>query len=89
VTGIWQRFRVTNTSQYDLFNEDLALDPASGAVHACANAGPGAGGMTSFDGLRWTGATSRTVSAIPSRFPATTARRSACGRRPAWSRLTT
>lgn len=54
-TGLWQRYRVTNTSQYDLFNTDLALDPASGAVHACANAGPGAGGMTSFDGLRWTG----------------------------------
>ena len=55
VTGIWQRYRVTNTSQYDFFNEDLAVDPVSGAIYACANAGPGAGGMTSFDGLRWTG----------------------------------
>ena len=54
-TGLWQRHRVTNTSQYDTFNTDLALDPASGRVVACANAGPGLGGMTVFDGVRWTG----------------------------------
>lgn len=54
-TGLWQRYRVTNTSQYDFFNDDLAIDPGSGAVYACANAGPGIGGMTIFDGVRWTG----------------------------------
>lgn len=54
-SGLWQRYRVTNTSQYDLFNEDLAIDPATGDVYACANAGPGTGGLTRFDGERWTG----------------------------------
>ena len=55
MTGLWQRYRVTNTSQYDLFNADLSLDPATGDVYACANAGPGVGGMTQFDGTRWIG----------------------------------
>jgi len=54
-TGLWQRYRVTNTSQYDLFNNDLTLDPESGRVWACANAGPGFGGATMFDGERWSG----------------------------------
>jgi hypothetical protein len=54
-TGNWQRHRVTNSSQYDSFNTDLSLDPASGRVYACANAGPGIGGMTMFDGVRWVG----------------------------------
>lgn len=54
-TGTWQRYRITNTSQYDSFNSDLAIDAASGAVHACANAGGGVGGMTRFDGERWQG----------------------------------
>jgi hypothetical protein len=55
VTGVWQRYRITNTSQYDFFNRDLDIDPASGAVYACANAGSGVGGMTRFDGERWLG----------------------------------
>jgi hypothetical protein len=54
-TGLWQRYRVTNTSQYDTSNEDLSLDPVTGHVYACANAGPGIGGMTKFDGARWIG----------------------------------
>ncbi|HLP82799.1 MAG TPA: hypothetical protein VK157_00480 [Phycisphaerales bacterium] len=54
-TGQWQRYRVTNTSQFDFFNNDLSIDQATGHVYACANAGPGAGGMVSFDGTRWTG----------------------------------
>jgi hypothetical protein len=54
-TGVWQRYRVTNTSQYDSFNNDLSLDPATGRVWASANAGPGFGGLTSYDGVRWTG----------------------------------
>ncbi len=54
-TGLWQRYRVTNTSQFDFFNNDLTIDPATGHVWACANAGTGAGGMTQFDGTRWIG----------------------------------
>ncbi|MCC7142192.1 MAG: hypothetical protein IT349_08840 [Candidatus Eisenbacteria bacterium] len=54
-TGQWQRYRVTNTSQYDLWNNDLSIDPTTGNVYACANAGGGFGGMTRFDGTRWTG----------------------------------
>jgi hypothetical protein len=54
-TGAWQRYRITNTSQYDFFNRDLDIDAASGAVLACANAGSGVGGMTRFDGARWSG----------------------------------
>lgn len=54
-TGLWQRYRVTNTSQYDNWNNDLSIDPATGHVYACANAGPGVGGMTMFDGTRWIG----------------------------------
>ena len=54
-TGVWQRYRVTNTSQFDLFNNDLAINAQTGDVYACANAGPGVGGMVKFDGTRWTG----------------------------------
>ncbi len=54
-TGLWQRYRVTNTSQYGSFNSDLSLDPVSGDVYASANAGPDVGGMTKFDGTRWIG----------------------------------
>ncbi|MFN0150132.1 MAG: FlgD immunoglobulin-like domain containing protein [bacterium] len=54
-TGVWQRYRVTNTSQFDLFNNDVAIDPQTGDVYACANAGPAIGGMVKFDGTRWTG----------------------------------
>lgn len=55
VSGLWQRHRVTNSGQFDTSNSDLAIDPATGDVYACANAGPGVGGMTRFDGVRWTG----------------------------------
>lgn len=54
-TGHWQRYRVTNTSQFDYFNNDLTTHQESGEVWATANAGPGAGGMTHFDGTRWSG----------------------------------
>ena len=54
-TGLWQRYRVTNSSQYDSFNTDSAHRPGHRDVYACANAGPGVGGMTKFDGVRWTG----------------------------------
>ena len=54
-TGQWQRYRVTNTSQYDFFNNDVAVDQATGRVAACANAGAGYGGVVVFDGTRWIG----------------------------------
>lgn len=54
VTGQWQRYRITNTSQFDFFNNDLTVR-ADGTMYATANAGPGAGGMVKFDGQRWTG----------------------------------
>ena len=53
-TGAWQRYRITNTSQYELFANDLTLG-TDGTVFATANAGPGYGGMVAFDGIRWTG----------------------------------
>lgn len=54
-TGQWQRYRLTNTSNFDQFNSDLALDPVNGHVYAGANAAPGVGGMVRFDGARWVG----------------------------------
>lgn len=54
-TGQWQRYRVTNTSNFDSFNRDLTIDPGNGHVFAGANASPGVGGMVRFDGTRWTG----------------------------------
>lgn len=53
-TGVWQRYRVTNTSMYDFFSNDLSLD-ADGGVWACANAGPGTGGLAHFIDGRWKG----------------------------------
>ncbi|MBL9032547.1 MAG: hypothetical protein JNM80_12680 [Phycisphaerae bacterium] len=54
-TGLWQRYRVTNTSQFEFFNNDLTVSQVTGEVWACANAGSGVGGMVRFDGTRWTG----------------------------------
>jgi hypothetical protein len=53
-TGQWQRYRVTNTSNFDDFNRDLTIDPVNGYVYTGANAAPGVGGMVRFDGTRWT-----------------------------------
>lgn len=55
LTGTWQRFRITNTGNFDDFNRDLTLDAADGGVYTTANAGGGVGGMVRFDGTRWTG----------------------------------
>lgn len=55
ITGNWQRYRVTNTSQFDFFNLDLAISPQTGEVFATANANSDTGGMVKFDGIRWTG----------------------------------
>lgn len=54
ITGQWQRYRVTNTSQFEFFNNDIAIDPVTGDMYACANAATGIGGMVKFDGTRWT-----------------------------------
>jgi len=53
-TGIWQRYRITNTSQIDYFVEDLSLDNQGNAWFT-GNAGTGVGGFQKFDGERWTG----------------------------------
>ena len=55
LTGEWSRYRITNCSQFDNFSNDLSIDSVTGEVYACANAGPGVGGMVKFDGERWTG----------------------------------
>jgi hypothetical protein len=54
VTGNWQRYRITNTSQIDYFVEDFSLD-SDGNVWFTGNAGTGIGGFQKFDGVRWTG----------------------------------
>ncbi len=55
VTGSWQRYRITNTGHFDNFTRDLTIDAEHDFVYAGANAGPGVGGMTRFDGKRWVG----------------------------------
>ncbi len=60
LTGAWQRYRVTNTSQYGFWNDDLALDEVTGDLYAGGNAGTGVGGMMRFDGQRWQGWNSAT-----------------------------
>jgi streptogramin lyase len=53
-TGLWQRYRITNTSQIDYWIYDLSID-TQGNVWMTGNAGSGAGGFQKFDGTRWTG----------------------------------
>ncbi len=54
ITGEWQRYRITNTSQIDYFVEDITID-TEGKVWMTGNAGSGYGGFQMFDGTRWTG----------------------------------
>jgi hypothetical protein len=54
VTGAWQRYRITNTSQFDYFIGDISIDN-NGNVWMTGNAGPGIGGFQKFDGAHWTG----------------------------------
>jgi len=54
VTGQWQRYRITNSSQIDYFLEDLTIDN-DGNVWMTGNGGPGIGGFQKFDGTSWTG----------------------------------
>jgi len=53
-TGLWQRHRVTNSSQIDYWVEDISLD-TEGNAWMTGNAGPGVGGFQKFDGTNWTG----------------------------------
>jgi streptogramin lyase len=53
-TGQWQRYRITNSSQFDYWVEDISLD-AVGNVWMTGNAGVGVGGFQKFDGTRWIG----------------------------------
>lgn len=53
-TGLWQRFRLTNTSQIDYFVEDMTIDN-DGSVWMTGNAGTGVGGIQKYDGSSWTG----------------------------------
>lgn len=51
-TGVWQRYRITNTAQVDNWVRDIAFAP-NGDVWITANAGGGIGGIARFDGERW------------------------------------
>ena len=53
-TGIWQRHRVTNSSQIDYSVEDLTIDD-EGNVWMTGTTGGGIGGFQKFDGTNWTG----------------------------------
>ena len=53
-TGVWQRHRITNSSQVDYWVEDISID-SEGLVWMTGNAGTGVGGFQKFDGTRWTG----------------------------------
>ena len=53
-TGIWQRYRITNSSQITYWVEDITIDD-EGNVYMAGNAGTGVGGFQKFDGTRWTG----------------------------------
>ena len=53
-TGVWQRHRITNSSQIDYWVEDISIDN-EGSVWMTGNAGPVVGGFQKFDGTRWTG----------------------------------
>jgi hypothetical protein len=54
VTGLWQRYRITNCSQGDNFVLDLSLT-TNGEVWTTANLSPGVGGFQHFDGTKWRG----------------------------------
>jgi streptogramin lyase len=54
LTGQWQRYRITNSSQTDYWVEDLTFDD-QGNLWLTGNAGTGVGGFQKFDGTNWTG----------------------------------
>jgi streptogramin lyase len=54
LTGNWQRYRVSNSSQIDYWVNDITFDN-NGDVWMTGNAGGGIGGFQKFDGSKWTG----------------------------------
>ncbi len=54
LSGQWQRYRITNSSQIDYWVQDMAFD-AEGHLWMTGNAGPGVGGFQQFDGTSWAG----------------------------------
>jgi len=46
-TGVWQRYRITNSSQIDYWVEDISIDD-QGNVWMTGNGGPGVGGFQSL-----------------------------------------
>ncbi len=54
ISGLWQRYRTTNTSQIDYFVEDLTQGE-NGTIWMTGNAGTGVGGIQKFDGSNWIG----------------------------------
>jgi streptogramin lyase len=51
-TGVWQRYRLSNTGQMDNFLRDIAFTDDGDVLITC-NGGPGVGGIAKFDGERW------------------------------------
>lgn len=69
LTGTWQRYSISNSSQITYWAEDITLD-SSGNAWIAGNAGPGVGGFEKFDGLRWTGFNNETYGlGYPFPFP--------------------
>ncbi len=54
LTGAWQRYRITNSSQIDYWVEDMSVD-TEGNVWMTGNGGPGVGGFQKFTGEKWIG----------------------------------
>jgi streptogramin lyase len=53
-TGVWQRYRITNSSQIDYWVEDISIDD-QGNIWMTGNGESGVGGFQKFDGTRWIG----------------------------------
>ena len=51
-TGRWQRYRITNTSLFTFWAEDISVDDLHDHIYVGGNAGTGVGGMMRFDGQR-------------------------------------
>jgi len=53
-TALWERHRITNSSQIDYWVDDMTIDN-EGNIWMTGNGGPGVGGFQKFDGTNWTG----------------------------------
>lgn len=54
LTGNWQRYRITNSSQIDYWVDDISID-TEGNIWMTGNAGPGIGGFQKFSEGKWIG----------------------------------